>query len=489
MQDILNELDQAINNCPLFDLWQYELKLRRRARELTPDSLLVEVNRSEQMDFLYRALYFNQQRASFWSILVHNLNKMPVLTWLSQSSRTLQDDFWNYLPWYIYTARPLPEGLQFLVNLYRPEYMEAYTRIVNAMNLECCRFLLTRSANPEMRQLLKQREEVLITNRQQSLYGFQKTDTTSIYPTMYGDKIEVLLQALQLLQNSAGSEFADPYGTDRVLLLLDAYSRVFECGLVDDCLVLLKELYDDFQQKNRVVNVLDDERIFQAFHRLLRRVIPVYALQHDSVHAAELSKDIYCQHFPRLNEDPASALYLQAYKSILGGRIHGRPTILYEFYLKISRLKRYRPEEIPLLTEAELNTGIDRLHVQQLLVLTRQKIAALPHEAFILLEYICLGQQLGILTLDQPSADQALQYYLLLWNWMPSPLFLNQDILDRLIPYSSELLRSQAERIRSDVLDLRAVQNEVLKKPHLSKKSDANIKRQILSAVLLEVQK
>jgi len=123
------------------------------------------------------------------------------------------------------------------------------------------------------------------------------------------------------------------------------------------------------------------------------------------------------------------------------------------------------------------------------LTLIKQKMAALPHEAFILLEYICLGQQLGILKLDPSSADQVLQNYLLLWNWLPSRLFLNQDILNRLMPYVSESMRTQAQRMRTDVLDLQVIQNEILRKPHLSKKNDADFKRQILSAILLEVQK
>ncbi len=489
MQDILNEFDQAIHQYPLFDFWQHEVRLRQKIRELPSNIPPVIVYRSEQMDFLYRALYFHQQQIRFWDILIHNLSKMPILTWLSQSSPTLLNDFWNHLPWYIHTARPLPEKLQFLIHLYRPEYTEAYTRIINAMNLDSCRYLLTRSANPEMRRLLKQREAVLINRRQESLYGFQKTDTTSEYPTVYGDKIEILLNALHLLQAGSSSEFPDPYGAERIMLLLDAYAAVFECGLADDSLVLVTELYNHFQQKNRLVDFLEDERIFQTFHRLLRRVIPVYALLHDPLHAAELSAEIYRRDFPRIHEDPASALYLQAYESIQSGHAHARMTILYEFYLKASRLKICRPDEIPLLTEAELNTGVSAQRLEQLLVLIKQKMAALPHEAFILLEYICLGQHLGILKLDQPIAGQVLQHYLLLWNWLPSRLFLNQDIFDRLIPYISESMRTQAQRMRTDVLDLQAIQNEILRKPHLSKKNDADFKRQILSAILLEVQK
>jgi len=111
------------------------------------------------------------------------------------------------------------------------------------------------------------------------------------------------------------------------MLLLDAYAAVFECGLADDSLILVIELYNHFQQKNRLVDILEDERIFQTFHRLLRRLIPVYALLHDPLHAAELSADIYRRDFPLVYEDPASALYLQAYETILSGQAHARMTI------------------------------------------------------------------------------------------------------------------------------------------------------------------
>ncbi len=490
MPSIVLELDNELNNNDLFLMWQNELSLRTSARADTHDANTISISGTQELEFWYRCWYFSDHKLDFFNLLLGNLHNIQVLKWLGDGPVFLLQDFWSFLPWHIAFRQPDPEKLQFIVNLYNSEYHLSMMQVVNSLNLESCQYLLSRTANQELRKLFKERESELLRNNKQTLYGFIKTQKNE-FPGLYGDKINNILQTLVLLKESSIHNFHDPNGAERFTKLLAAAEGVFQSGLVEDCLGVLIELYEDYQRKNRLVSLLEDEKIHRTFYRLLRQVIPVYALLNQPLSPYELADRIYTKHFALINPDPASLQYLAVYESIITAFNKQKPSILYEIYMKSSILNKYRPFDNYLIESGELNNGVAPQRLTGFMEIINQRISALPHESFILIEYLRMLSIMKLITFNDQIAGELLDHYVNLWHWLPCTLFMNETIYSQLAPLAGEANRSQARAICDVVMDNNhdKLAEDISSRPDLFRMKDAWLKRQIFAAHFLGVFK
>ncbi len=491
MQSILLELDHTLDNSDLFNMWQSELSLRASARAAVNDVHTVPISKVNELEFFFRSWYFSNKKLDFINLLLDNLQNIQVLKWLGDGPVFLLQDFWSFLPWHIVLRQPHPEKLQFIVNLYNSEYHAAMIQVVNALNLESCQYLLSRTANPELRKLFKDRESELFSNRKQTLYGFEKSQRTETYSGLYGDKIENILKALDLLEEGSIHNYHDPYCIERFTRLLAAGEVIFHSGMVEDCLAVLVDIYEDYKRKNRLVSLLDDEKIYRTFYRLLRQVIPVHALLSQPLTPYELADRIYTDYFPLINRDPASLQYLAVYESIVTAFYKQNPNIMYEIYIRSNKLNNYRPFDSHLIETDELNKGIDAARLNGFIDNINQKIAALPHESFVLMEYLRMCSMMEMISLNKQMAAQLLDHYISLWNWLPCSMFMNETIYSQLAPLAGERCRYQARQICDAVTENSRLNlsDEISSRPDLFRIKDALLKRQILGAHFLGVLK
>ena len=170
--------------------------------------------------------------------------------------------------------------------------------------------------------------------------------------------------------------------------MLESAELVFQCGWPEDSLAILLDVYEDYQQKNRLVKILDDENIYRQFYKVLRRVIPVYSILFGLPDCLNRAKNIYQQAFPRILPDNASMQYLAVYESVLAGLNAVLQHPQWEIIIKASPIQKQRPSEPPLLLANEADSGISPQRWIELQGLIEQKMASLPHEAFITLEYL-----------------------------------------------------------------------------------------------------
>lgn len=486
MQDILEQYRQISEIDNIFTFWEQELALRSdlRCRAL---SATVVVDSEAQMDFLYRSLYFTRRKYDFFKILFSNLRFMPVLQWLVDAPAGLTDEFLSFLPWYILNTRVKPADLEFIPRIYRTEYRPAFKGVINVLDQDSCAHLSSRTANPDLRQLLKNRQTSLQQIRMESYYGLEESSRNNSFPTLYGDKVQLIRATLERLQDSSVDNFGDPYQADRFLLQIEAAEMVFKCGLAEDSLAFLLDIYSDYQQKNRLVEIISDHKIYKGLHQLLRAVIPVYSLVYEPMQAYSYAQQLYERYFPLISPEAAPLQYLKLWEVITAQFRNDTPDNLLELLYTVKKGEEFRPSERPLLMEEEIETGLSPERLEELLENGEEKLSALPHEAFVILELIRLLQYRGLATLDGKSAARLLSAYMLLWQWLPCRIFMHRDLLDQIAPLVDDNSRYQAQRIVNlmDTMTAERLKSELAARPQLFRKKGENIRRGILAGKLM----
>jgi len=490
MQDILKQYTTALSSINLFDLWEQELSLRSKIRRINivPDHVVLE--NSQQLDFLFRSLYFGGRKSELFRILFNNMHIMPVLNWLVISPKEFIKEFLEFLPWYIDNIHVEHKKLQFLVRIYQEEYHEQFSSIVNVLDIDSCRYLVARSANPELRDLFKKRERQLLEKKKKFYYGIiDESDSLPSYSTIYGNKIDILIEGIDLLQKSSAAKFNDPYGAEQIHTLLHFNELLFQCGMIEDCLAILLDSYEDYQQKSRLVEIIEDKLIYKQFNKLLRKIIPIYSLLTNPLQAYSSSLQIYNRYFIRFNPDPASLQYLDIYESIAAGLTGSSKHILYEILYKSYKIQEYRPREILLIKKEEIINGLDISRVEKLQNAFEQKLFSLPHEAFVTMELIRLLQSRGLIRFNNSLAKSLLDSYLQLWKWIPGKIFINQPLLQQLGPFSDDSSRYEVEKIIEtiDYYSYEKLMSDLITRPDLFKKRDENIRREIFTGKFMGV--
>ncbi|MEN6326597.1 MAG: hypothetical protein ABFD18_10400 [Syntrophomonas sp.] len=481
IREILSAYQDINEHSTLFEFWEGELLLRRQAQAIDIN-LEQSVTDPRELDFLLRSLYFAGRPEDFFNILINNLHTHPVLHWLQNAPSWLREAFLQFLPWYISHHSSQNRKLQFLVSIYQDSYQAAYQSIANVLNLELCSYLLSRTANPGLRTLLRKREELLLKAKSQTLYGIRPDPSKNpAYTTLYGDKVKLLGDTFELMQSTDSRNFSDPYSAKRFELLLRVGEMLFECGLIEDCLLNLGDTYKDYQQNNRLVESLEDEKIYRQFFRILRRVVPCYALIFKPNSAWTEALDIYRQCFARLEADLPSLQYLNIYDSITAGQQLDSQHIALEIFYKSEKIQDFRSSEPALLTLQDIDSGFEQERLRQLQQLFQEKLAILPHEALVIMELLRLLLLKGYLELDHKLAKALLSAYMDLWSWAPHRLFMNRAIVEHLAPRLDDSSRLEAERLLTSLenYDNQKLSSDLSNRPELFRKRSENMRREI----------
>lgn len=485
MQDILEHYKDIAENEELFSFWEQELLLRNDLRQ-TPLTVPVMVDSKEGVNLLYRSLYFAGRKFDFFKILFKNLRFLPVMQWLVSSSTELMDDFWQFLPWYILNHQIKPGELEFIARIYKDEYAPAVMTVINIIDEDSTLHLLSKTANPGLRQLLKDRQMKLRELRLDSYYGLEEWGKKSDYPTLYGDKVELIREAIARLQDSSADHFRDPYAAERFLGQIDAAQLVFKCGLLEDSLAFLLEIYSDYQQKNRLVEIINDQKIYKELQQLLRTVIPVYSLIYEPLQAYDWAHNIYKRYFPLISPEAAPLEYLKLWETLTRGF---EKDSLLEVLFICKRIDQMRPAELPLLIDEEIETSVSQERLEKLFKVLEEKLAALPHESFITMELIRLLQLKGVLKLEGKMASRLLGNYVLLWKWLPSSIFMHDELLNQIAPLVDDNSRYLAQRIveLGHTMNKAQLKSELSSRPQLFRKKGANIRRDLLAGQFMGV--
>lgn len=472
----------------IFGFWQRELLLRQKAHSLPLDGQ-IPLYTEDSCDFMYRCLYFSGRQHDFFSLLFANLHDLTVLKWLNNHPPHLMEEFLNFLAWKLSLQPVKPEQLLFLINIFRNELQEAFIPVFHVLDLEQCRYLMARTGNPLFRQLLKKREEQVTAFEGPFSFLIEEGQVSRSHLTIHGDKGQLLLQAARSIVQATRGHYADPAGPERFNAMLEACDLVFQCGLVEDGLFMLGGLYRRYQEKNRLVDILEDRRIFKYFSRLARILVPVFSLLQSQREVFTHANVIWEKHFKLLARDAGSLYYLALYESIAQGlKGHGEQ-ILWEVLYKSQLISQCRIHDRGPLQENDILKSPEPGRIQEWVDLARERMVSRPHESFTLLELLRLLHLRGIIASGQLPAQAMLEMYLDLWAWVPSSLFVNPVQIEQLSPLVDATLRRQTQRL-IDTMELYQegrLKLELQSRPDLFRQKDGTVQREILLGYVLGV--
>lgn len=482
MQEIWLKLDEHND---LFNYWEHELHIRKEFRNNFNLNQSVKVDNHKQIDFLYRSLYLCNKKDEFFLLLALNLNQAPALNWLKQANFKLMASFLKWIPKYITFNKPTPEQLQFLVHIYNSELNNYFIPICELLTSGQCQFILNRTANKELRNLLKNRQAKIEAEEQQLLYGFDLNKSLLPYPTLHGDKAKLILDTISLLHHNYTTSYSSLGEEAYFSNLLQIAQSLFEVGLVEDSLHILIALYEHYQHFNKLVDWLEDEKMVKALNKLVRRVLPIYALLYEP-QAFDFTLQVYNHYFTRLTPDIASLTYLRIYEKLALISKDFTTTIL-ELHQEILKIRSMRPEETPLLLDHELLDGLSSDRILEVLHLADSKLLSLPHEAFITLEFLRHLSHHGFINILEK--DTLALNYLNLFRWLPTSLFINKNIYEDLITNTSFNMREQWEKTYKLIThyDNSSIWIDIKEKPDLFKLKTEELRRIILTGKFMGV--
>ncbi len=468
----------------LFTYWENEVRLRHNIRKEYTLDHIIKLENLEQIDFLYRSLYLVNRQKDFYLMLIANLNKTFALNWLQAAGDNLITDFLQYIPRHMLEYSPKTTDLQFLIHIYKPKYDSYFIPIVDLMNQEVCQFFISKTANRNLRNLLKIKKERLENEEKGWFYGLNLKNPAPL-PTLYGDKLALITKALNQIHRNRNylvysSTYPQKYFTD----LLSFAELLFEIGLVADSLHMLLLIYQHYEKDNKSLEFTEDEIIFKALNKQVRRTLPIYALLCQA-ESFNFSLQFYKQHFPRLTPDLASLTYIRIYEKLHLAAQDFSTTILAS-YPEVLKIKRKRPDETALLYEYELSEKMTSQRFSQLLNLAGTKLLSLPHEAFItldLLKNLLQNDQIA----DTISPDIIATNYLQLFSWLPCPLFINNLLVAELNRHTSPPVREELEKHMKllDYYNSYSIWRDMAEKPDLIK--NETIRRLIFTGKFMGV--
>lgn len=461
----------------LFHLWRQELAERQeiRASQLNPADMVL--NQPEDADLLVRAWYYHGRSFDLFTALFHNLHKMPIMKWLTTSPQLIIKGFLEFLPWYILVYRPRPAQLHFLVSLYREELSPAYTTIIDILTPDARQYLLSRTANPGLRQLLK---KPLAAGSEELFEVMPERLPDNYLVGLYGNKNQCLLQALQACR-AAEHERRNPYGANNLMQLLKTAEFVFEAGLVADSMAILLEAYAEYQHYK---DVLQDVQACKRFSRVLRKVGPAYAMLEHSPGAAAAYRSIHSLYFPHFQPSASTYSSLVVLERLLSDT---QTAASLTAYLRVWQL--HIKEEFPGAHPPWLNDRgvLDMQAVRNYIDSLKQ---AQPEEAFsLMLSAMWLRHNQG-LGLDSEESHWIFSLCQELWVWVPSQVFFNVGIWELLSRYLGSSDRTAGERLLARILELQedGLQFDIEHRPDLFKQRDRLWERNILAGAFLGVR-
>lgn len=488
MFSLLEKYQQAMNEQDVFSLWETEVQLRTQIRTL-PVPAALKIQSAAELDLLFRAFYFTGRKYDFFNVLFTSLNHLESLKWITSAPAEILADFLSYLPWYIKTNCPHPPELQFLINLYHDSFEQYYHTIIGVLDLSCCDYLIARTANTHLRNLLGHQHRRLLAHHEDLFYGLSASGISKGHNSIFGNKAEIIINTINSIEQSRSVHFREPYCSERFQRLLQCAEMIFECGLVEDCLAVLIDTYQDYQEKNRLVDMLEDEKINKHFYQLLRKTIPMHALLNRKGSTFYAAEQMYHRCFPRISVDQGSLIYLQLADGIDRANTSGEEHILLELLALGSKINRFRPGEAELFDLQLLHKGCDPAWLEAVVKAARQKITSLPHETYVIAEFVRQLDARKVISLEIAAGAEIYRYYLDLWQWVPSRLFVNPDIARQIVPFLEDGQRLHLRQILAvlDHYDNNTIKMDLSTRPDIFKNKEAAARREILWGKFLGV--
>jgi len=457
MQEIIKEFNVSISGEDLFLAWQNELRLRQLTRtNADQEAILIENN--DEFQFLKRCFYYGPKPELFYEALFQNMANLTIVTCVLQSPPKLISGFLNFLGQYIQEYKPPAQDLQFLINMYRKEFRADFIELINKMNPELCAHLLARTSNNELRELLKHREVPAPIEDQAEHYGLINQNPLDEYPTIYGDKIQIMIAAVKLLKASQSINLlATPLSRESLESLLDGADMLFRAGLLADCLAILTQIINSPGMEADSLLLSSEETSHQKFDRLLRGVLPIYSLLLSPGDPHRYALELYRSLFPGFYPDPASLLYLDIHSIVMASLQGHRQYAHYELAQKGGKILSFRPDDTAasiLLKSGNKRRQEDLLGLEQAI---KERMPFHPHEVYIIMEILRLWQREGRITLTRLSASNLLNGYLQFFNWIPARPFMNEQVQNQLGLIADEKTRTAGERILAIIHELSQV--------------------------------
>lgn len=472
-----NRADKAID---LFQLWGQELAERREIRDSQLNPADMVLNRPEEVDLLVRAWFYCGRSRDLYVALFHNMNKMPILKWLTTSPPVVIQGFLEFLPWYLLLYQPRPVELQFLVSLYREELSPWYSAIAESLSQEASHYLMSRTANPSLRQLLKAPAHT----EAKELYGTVLNRLSeNTLPGLYGDKNKCLLQALQM-SSMCSRDIQNHPGTDHMLQVIETAEAIFEAGLVPDSMAILLEAYEDGVKKGRFKGLEAGNRLYKRWSRLLLKVAPAYAMLEHGPSAAAAYRSIHKRYFPLFPDHAPTYTSLGILERLQSDSPSG-PAIVASLRLWLLQISRELNQEQQAWFDAE---GMIRLGLMRQLVDSLKQ--AQPQQAFTLAMCALWVNRSFESGLNKQSCTWLMSLCQEMWAWVPSAIFFNARLWEQLSRYLDHGDRQAGDRLLSRMSELQGddLQFELQHRPDLFKQRDRIWERNILAGAFLGVR-
>lgn len=447
MKTVIEAFSAQAEQPDVFANWQEELQLRRRLRQ-TDSWQGVKVGTRAEYEFLQRGLFYGPQRDIFFAILFNNLADPSVLAHLRDSDPDLVTGFLDYLALYIKEQHTPAASLGFLIHLFQDGYRSQYTRLLKALNAEQCAYLMARTGNLDLRRMLKEHLEQIKDDKSEATADQPVLERISHpWPTIHGDKIELLAAAAAVLKPRQDTKPADDNSVSRWDNLVEGAELLWRAGLLADCIALLSRmiLARDLERIND--NPAGNQPWHRQVLRLLDRTMLLLGMLAAPLHPRGWVLDNYRCLFPGFSLEPGSLLYLDLYAIVAAAMQGRRQYAKYEIIQKAAQLQLLR-EDDPL---AAVLVQWDRTGIlespQPVIEGLAAKMKSQPHEALTGLELLRYLHPQGRKALDRPNATRMLEMYLQFFNWLPHAVFINDPLVRQLGPQSDEALRDEAEKI------------------------------------------
>ena len=449
MKTVIEAFSAQAGQPDLFAYWQEELQLRRRLRQ-TDSWQEVKIGTRAEYEFLQRGLCYGPQRDIFFAILLNNLADQSVLALVRDSDPGVVTGLLDYTALYLNKQHPPSASLGFLIHLFQDGYRSQYTRLLKALDAEQCAYLMARTGNRNLRRMLKEQLERIKDDKSEGIADQPVPERISPpWPTIHGDKIELLAAAAVVLKPQQDTRPVDDHVVSRWDDLVEGAELLWRAGLLADCIALLNRIILD----RDLERINDNPACIPPWHRqvirLLDRAMPLLGMLAAPLHPRGWVLDNYRCLFPGFSPEPGSLLYLDLYAIVAAAMQGRRQYAKYEIIQKAAQLQLLR-EDDPLaaaLVQWDRTGIVENPQTVTVIEGLAAKIKSQPHEALAGLELLRYLHMHGGKALDKPNATSMLEIYLQLFNWLPHAVFINDPLVRQLGPQSDEALRDEAEKI------------------------------------------
>ena len=471
----------------LFTFWQNEVQLRKELRRDLSEYRELKIQSKEQYDFLRLSLAYGEHRPVFLHILFYNMDSLAVQSELLQGPMHLSQEFLRFLPRMIAAENLSPQRLQFLINLYREEFADQYQEILAALGEDQCKYLLDRTANQSLRKMLKDKYSQHHQQRSGIHYGLVHEQSSNSYPSVFGDKADLLKQAVQQLT------FTPADHTENLFLVLDLYLEVTEqlymLGMLNEGLALLHLVYQQWTTGRDRMSAEDQNILYKSISRILAKTLPIYALISSST-PYRYSEYLYQRYYPELLADKNAQIYLHLYQNLQASHDSDPQYTMIEMSY-ICRHHEFNQAQAHKLADYFINDSVfDDNTWRNLLEEIDRDLITMPHRALTIMEILRFLARHKKIVLTKSWAGKLLQNYLSLYQWLPAAQFLNADIYDQLAPSVDGELLKQTEKMRSmaSKYTRHSVRDLYQNRPDRSKDENNTVLQQMLLGSFLGVK-